>query len=50
MIYILKIWLKPCPKRQVFWVWREYVAKSNLSVNQLGATPNNFCGIDFEVA
>jgi len=24
MIYILKVWLKPCPKRQVFWVWREY--------------------------
>ena len=26
MIYIFKIGLKPCPKRQVFWVWREYVS------------------------
>ena len=25
MIYILKIWLKPCPKHQVLWVWREYL-------------------------
>jgi len=24
MIYILKVWLKPCPKRQLFWVRREY--------------------------
>ena len=23
-IYILKVWLKPCPKCQLFWVWREY--------------------------
>ena len=23
VIYILKVWLKPCPKRQVFRVWRE---------------------------
>ena len=34
MIYILKVWLKPCPKCQLFWVWRECMLLKHASQNE----------------